>query len=425
MFPIRSPRGRVVGFGGRALGEGQQPKYLNSADGPLFDKGRLLYNLDRAAPVARKSGRLVVVEGYMDVIGLAGAGIAEAAAPLGTAMTEAQLALAWRLVDVPILCFDGDAAGSRAALRAAMRALPLLKPGKSLAIAALPPGKDPDDICRSGGAAAFEAVLAGAVPLIDHLWASHSAGLEAATPERRAQARQLLREAAASIADPDVRGLYQAEFAQRFDAAFMARPQRQPPRAYQPGNRQAGNRWMAPPPPLSPAIKAMVADHGDPALRALLIGLLHRPVLADAHGDALAALQPADPALAGLLAAILAAVAARPGLDAVGLAAHLAEIGMGDAVARVLASRHVALSFTRAPLVADDLAANAALAADFAAVLARTSARAGLVQALADATARMQSGADEQDFAVQQALRREIEELDAAMIRLAESRRSD
>ena len=129
MFPIRDRRGRVVGFGGRALGD-VQPKYLNSADGPLFDKGRLLYNLDRAGPAARKSGRLVVVEGYMDVIGVAGAGIAELVAPLGTALTEAQLELAWRQVDEPILCFDGDGAGQRAALRACLRALPMLLPGQ-------------------------------------------------------------------------------------------------------------------------------------------------------------------------------------------------------------------------------------------------------------------------------------------------------
>lgn len=426
MFPIRSARGRVVGFGGRALADAQQPKYLNSADGPLFDKGRLLYNLDRAALPARRSARLVVVEGYMDVIGLAGAGITEAVAPLGTALSEAQLALAWRIVDVPILCFDGDAAGSRAALRAAMRALPLLQPGRSLAIATLPQGQDPDDVCRQGGAAAFETVLAGAVPLIDHLWASHAAGLETATPERRALARQQLRDAAASIADPDVRSLYRAEFDQRFDAAFMARPQRPASgQGWRAGNAARSRGWVPPPPPLSPAIKAMLANAGDPVLNTLLIGLVRQPMLADCHGDALAALQPADPLLAGLLAAILAAVAAHPpdgpGLDAAGLATHLHDIGMGEALARLLASRHVALSFTRAAMGGDAGQA----AADFAAVLARTSARAGLVQALDAATARVRASLEEEDYALQQALRREIADLDATMIRLAESRRSD
>src|ERR1051325_522192 len=131
MIPIRDPRGRVIAFGGRVIGDGE-PKYLNSPDTPLFDKGRTLYNLDRAAPAARKAGRVLVVEGYMDVIALAQAGIAEAVAPLGTALTEAQLERLWRLSGVPILCFDGDAAGQKAALRAAHRALPMLTPGRSL-----------------------------------------------------------------------------------------------------------------------------------------------------------------------------------------------------------------------------------------------------------------------------------------------------
>ena len=128
IIPIHDARGRVIGFGGRTLGDAQ-PKYLNSPDTPLFDKGRTLFNLHRAAPAARRAGRLLVVEGYLDVIALAGAGVDEAVAPLGTAVTEAQLELFWRHVDVPVLCFDGDAAGQRAAMRAAERALPLLKGG--------------------------------------------------------------------------------------------------------------------------------------------------------------------------------------------------------------------------------------------------------------------------------------------------------
>ncbi|MDG6746502.1 toprim domain-containing protein, partial [Staphylococcus aureus] len=126
MIPIRDARGRVIAFGGRIIGEGE-PKYLNSPDTPLFDKGRTLYNLDRAAAAVRKSGRVLVVEGYMDVIALAQAGIEEAVAPLGTALTEHQLERLWRMVDVPTLCFDGDAAGQKAAIRAAHRALPLLQ----------------------------------------------------------------------------------------------------------------------------------------------------------------------------------------------------------------------------------------------------------------------------------------------------------
>ena len=411
MFPIRDRRGRVVGFGGRALGDGQ-PKYLNSADGPLFDKGRLLYNLDRAGPAARKSGRLIVVEGYMDVIGLAQAGIAEAAAPLGTAMTETQLELAWRLVDEPVLCFDGDGAGQRAAVRAAMRALPLLKPGKSLRIASLPAGQDPDDVCRSGGAAAFEAVLASAVSLIDHVWAAQTAGLDHATPERRAHARQQLREAAAGIADPDVRVLYQAEFNQRFEAAFMARPQRA---AWQP--RKAGERWQPPIPGASAALKAMAARGHDPMMDAVIAGVLLRPGLADGHGDALAALRPVDAASAAVLAAALAALASDPALESARLVAHLANIGMAAEAERIRLGSGLRFSFTRT--VVDTAVAEA----DFGMALAQATARTGMVEALAAATVSFQASLGEAEWEAQQRLREDIETLDAAMMKLAESRR--
>jgi len=401
----------VVGFGGRALGD-IQPKYLNSADGPLFDKGRLLYNIDQAGAPARKSGRLIVVEGYMDVIGLAQAGIPEAVAPLGTAMTEQQLALAWRLVDVPTLCFDGDAAGGRAASRAAMRALPLLKPGKSLSIATLPPGQDPDDICRSGGAAAFEVVLANAVPLIDHIWASETAGLDTATPERRAQARMQLREAAASIADPDVRSLYQAEFSQRFETAFMARPQRA---GWTP--RKAGERWQAPIPGASPGNKAIASRLHDPLVTALIAGLLQRPGLADAHGDTLASLQPADEGQAALLAAILAATARDPSLEKTGLWTHLGEAGMADLARQLMATAALGFSFVK------DVAEPGAAEADFAVAVQQNIVRQGLVRALGEATQRFQASLAEEDYDAQQSLRRDIEMIDAAMMRLAESRR--
>ncbi len=411
IFPIRDRRGRVVGFGGRALGD-VQPKYLNSADGPLFDKGRLLYNLDLAGPASRTTGRLIVVEGYMDVIGLAQAGIAEAVAPLGTALTETQLGLAWRLVDEPIVCFDGDAAGQRAAVRAAMRALPLLKPGKSLRIATMPAGQDPDDICRTGGAAAFEAVLAAAVPLIDHIWAMEIAGLETATPERRAQARIRLRDAAASIADPDVRSLYQAEFNQRFETTFMSRPQRAP---WQP--RKAGERRQPAIPGASAALKALVSQTRDPLLGALLAGLLLRPALADAHGDALAMLQPGDEAESALLGAVLDVVAATPGLAAADLTSHLENCGLGTVANRLRNGAGFGLSFTRSD------GPEGVAQADFAMVLSQATARAGLVQALAEVTVRFQSSLSEADYEAQQALRTDIATLDAAMMALAESRR--
>src|SRR2546430_10173623 len=142
MTPIRDPRGRVIAFGGRILGEGE-PKYLNSPDTPLFDKGRTLYNIDRASPASRAAKRLIVVEGYMDVIALDRAGIAEVVAPNGTAVTEAQLERMWRLDPSPILCFDGDAARRKAAVPAALRALPHIRPATPLSFSSLPPGPRP------------------------------------------------------------------------------------------------------------------------------------------------------------------------------------------------------------------------------------------------------------------------------------------
>src|SRR4051794_31889137 len=155
MIPIRDARGRVIAFGGRILGEGE-PKYLNSPDTPLFDKGRTLYNIDRASPASRTARRLILVEGYMDVIGLDRAGISEVVAPNGTAVTEAQLERMWRLDPSPILCFDGDSAGRKAAIRAALRALPFIGPERTLRFVELPAGLDPDDVVRDGGRDAFE-----------------------------------------------------------------------------------------------------------------------------------------------------------------------------------------------------------------------------------------------------------------------------
>jgi DNA primase len=410
MFPIRDRRGRIVGFGGRALGD-IQPKYLNSADGPLFDKGRLLYNLDRAGPAARKAGRLVVVEGYMDVIGVAGAGIAELVAPLGTALTEAQLALAWRVVDEPVLCFDGDGAGQRAALRAALRALPLLAPGKSLRIASLPAGEDPDDLVKRGGAAAFTAVLDAAVSLVDFLWASEVAAVDIATPERRAAVRQRLKAHSDSIADASVRALYAAEFSARFDAMFLARPER---RAFVPGKRTA--------PPLtgaSNALKAMTrSSESSPEVNAILLGLIMHPWLADHHGEALAAL-PLSGRLAGLRDALLAILSAQPDLESAALTHELELAGQTAVINWLRSAFRIRFAFNR-----DD--ADPALAGqDFAMLINTVLARTRIDGELQAVTARLQKSMTDGDFERQQALRAERAEIDSAMMRLAESRRDD
>lgn len=214
MFPITDPRGRVVAFGARALGDGQ-PKYLNSPDTPLFNKGRLLYGVANAWPAARDRDRVVVVEGYTDVIALARAGIAEAVAPLGTAVTESQIELLWRMADEPVLCFDGDDAGRRAATRAAQRALPLLKPGKSLQFVTLPRGQDPDSLIAARGVGAMEELLGRAAALDAVIWELETAGKRLDTPERMAGLEKRLDGHTRAIADGAVQYRYRESFQRR------------------------------------------------------------------------------------------------------------------------------------------------------------------------------------------------------------------
>ena len=333
MFPIRDPRGRVIGFGGRILGDGQ-PKYLNSPDTPLFDKGRTLYNLDRAGPVARKSQRLIVVEGYMDVIGLAEAGFLDAVAPLGTALTEAQLALLWRYVPEPILCFDGDAAGQKAGLRAALRALPLLEPGRSLRFATLPGGQDPDDLVRTGGAAAFDAVLAAAEPLIDRLWRSETEGADVATPERRAALLARLDAHAATIAHAELGRFYRGELRDRFFALFR-RPERTP---WVRTPWVAGQRAKPPPPPSPGVLRAAPPDLRAAMTGQVLIACLLRPALIDAGFERLAALR-LEGGNAALLTALLDAATTMPDASAADLRAALPSPAAAAADALLAAHR--------------------------------------------------------------------------------------
>src|SRR5712691_5494309 len=198
MFPIGDRAGRVIAFGGRVLGDGQ-PKYLNSPDTPLFEKGRVLYGWSAARAGAGRDAEAggpgaIVTEGYMDVIALHRAGFATAVAPLGTALTEFQLSELWRLAPEPILCFDGDAAGQRAAARALRRALPLLRPGQSLRFASLPSGEDPDSVVRTKGRGHFDQILAAARPLSGVLWELELGGRRLDTPERRADLERRLTE---------------------------------------------------------------------------------------------------------------------------------------------------------------------------------------------------------------------------------------
>src|SRR3982750_3929028 len=298
MIPIRDARGRVIAFGGRILGEGE-PKYLNSPDTPLFDKGRTLYNIDRASPVSRAARRLIVVEGYMDVIALDRAGIAEVVAPNGTAVTEAQLERMWRLDPSPILCFDGDAAGRKASIRAALRALPHIAPERTLRFVELPAGQDPDDVVRSGGREAFEALLESPEPLDARLWRHELEAAPLTTPEARAGLRQRLIEHSRAIADPPLAPLYRDQGLGRFDTEVAPRRQftpRQPSR----GTFKNG-RFVPPEPPVGAKARAIAASGIDvPTARALIMGFAYFPEELPAHCEQLAALPISDKGTAKL-----------------------------------------------------------------------------------------------------------------------------
>src|ERR1700758_1616041 len=220
MFPITDARGRVIAFGGRALEKDVAAKYLNSPETPLFHKGDNLYNLATARAAAHNGASLIVVEGYVDVIAMVTSGFGAAVAPLGTALTENQLALIWKMSDEPILCFDGDRAGQKAAWRAADLALPLLKPGKSLRFALLPEGQDPDDLARSGGRGAIEEVIAASRGLVDVVWAREVEGGNFATPERRAALEARIGELSNAIRDEVVRRYYRQDLAERLQKTF-------------------------------------------------------------------------------------------------------------------------------------------------------------------------------------------------------------
>jgi DNA primase len=220
MFPITDARGRVVAFGGRALEKDVAAKYLNSPETPLFHKGDNLYNLAPARLAAHNGSPLVVVEGYIDVIAMVGAGFAASVAPLGTALTENQLTLLWKMADEPILCFDGDKAGQKAAWRAADLALPHLAAGKSLRFALLPEGQDPDDLARTGGRAAIEEVIGAARSLAEVIWLRETEAGTFATPERRAALEKRIGEICNSIRDEVVRRYYRQDFGERLKRMF-------------------------------------------------------------------------------------------------------------------------------------------------------------------------------------------------------------
>jgi DNA primase len=316
MFPIRDRRGGVISFGGRILGDGQ-PKYVNGPETVLFSKRRTLYGLDLAREAVRGGAALLVVEGYMDVIALAQSGIGGAVAPLGTALTEEQLEELWRLAPAPILCFDGDAAGSRAAARAAELALPMLAPDRSLKLARLPAGDDPDTLVKRHGHDAMAVVVDSALPLADALFDLLREGGEA-TPEQRAAFRARLENAARRIPDKALAAEYRRTLLDRFYSVRSG------------GRRPTAARSLPRP---APASTAVTSERN----RILTAILLRHPVLLHDVEHAYAGLELPTP-LAPLRSALLEWAETAEILDSNALISHLTDSGLQAETERALAA---------------------------------------------------------------------------------------
>jgi DNA primase len=331
MFPIRDRRGRTISFGGRILGDGQ-PKYVNGPETELFSKRRGLYGLDLAREGAFRGAPVLVVEGYMDVIALHQAGFTGAVAPLGTALTAEQLELLWQISPEPVLCFDGDGAGARAAARSAELALPLLSPERSLKLATLSGGEDPDTLVRKGGAAAFQPVLDAARPLSVALYDLVTAGKPRETPEQRAALRARLEEVARLIPDRMLAGEYRRALLDRFFEAgrrpMQAAGTRRPPR------QEGGSKWRREPPMGVPGLHRPAIDQPNIRLdraRNLLAILLRHPLLLPEVEESLMALDLPEGECQALRTSLLTWLGGAELLDSAALARHLAQDGMENA----------------------------------------------------------------------------------------------
>jgi DNA primase len=404
MIPIRDPRGRVIAFGGRILGAGE-PKYLNSPDTPLFDKGRTLYNLDRAGPESRKTSRMIVVEGYMDVIALAQAGITDCVAPLGTALTEHQLERLWRMSDAPILCFDGDSAGQKASVRAIGRALPGLAPSRSLNFVTLPEGQDPDDLIKSSGRGAVDALLGAPEALVDRLWRHELSAEPLTTPEAKAGLKRRLTEHAQAIQNGDVRSNYLSEFRQRLDGLYV---QQTPTRGrFTPGR----SRFEASP---SSRTKSISGVGIEPMFaRAILAGLLRHPTMILACSEAVTTLPFGDGELGRMRDVLIDAAFDHPSLDSPALVTICDSAGLAK-LSKDLLNANNLFSFTR-PQAEAEIARR-----DLGMAIVALASRPELDAALAAATARLQEVWDEAGFAEQTRLLEARRAADQRLAALAE-----
>jgi len=391
MFPIHDARGRVIAFGGRAMDPNDNAKYLNSPETELFDKSRTLYNYAPAREAAGKGQPLIVAEGYMDVIALTQAGFGASVAPLGTAVTEAQLALMWRAADEPIMALDGDRAGLAAARRVIDLALPLLEAGKSLRFALMPEGQDPDDILRAQGSGAVQSLLEAAQPMVSLLWQRETEGRDFDSPERRAALDKSLRSAISLIRDPSVRGHYGQAIK---DLRWQLFSNRAAPRQSggQRGGQKRDGRWAKPDLSARASTKSSPLARSDPRQHdhmreaVILAAFISTPVILDEFEAALERLDCFDPQHALLRDLIVhhGSKGARPLAGAI-----TAALG-GDTLEKLLALPHVALT----PPVRNP--GNAGLAQmTVAEELAKIAATRGLQAEIVDAKEDMIGVADE------------------------------
>ncbi|GAM98160.1 DNA primase [alpha proteobacterium U9-1i] len=424
-FEITDTAGKIIGFGGRALAKDAKAKYINSPETPLYSKGRVLYRIKQARELLSKTKApgLVVGEGYLDVIAFERAGIA-AVAPCGTALTEDQLQLLWRSGGEPVLCFDGDSAGKRAADRALDLALPHLAPERTVRIALLPEGEDPDDIYRRLGAEALAPIIAAALPASDALFERERVRRELTTPEARAAFKQNLRDAAQKIADAETKRAYLSDLLSRADEAL-----RPPKREWQPwqppapgGGPRKGGRF-APPPGPSAELRASMAANARPAAENFLRFAVDHPGVLARYADWIDRLHVADRELEAVRTALLALSGPESSgqtIDREALSRHLHQSGEERAAARV--SRWPALSPRRGLA---QVAPDADLEAEWLALATRDVVLPAIKEELAELREMVDAG-DDDAFVRFQALAKEARAIEArAREKQDDSRPSD